>query len=358
MKMKTLAVSLGALTGAALCLSAVGLNAAAARPAQDLFAEEILAKGKGIKITRSQVDEAIIAFKANMAGQGRAVPEAMQAQLEAQMLERLLATQLLMAKATEEDKARGKEFGEKFFTDLKARAGSDEAFNRQLLTTSMKEDQVRNQVIEQAIVKEVIDREIKSKQTITDEQIKKYYDSNPERFDQPELVRVSHILFSTVDQITGQPLEEERKKEKKEKLAKLLERARAGEDFTALTKEFSEDPGVKENNGEYRFARAKDDPRRPMVPEFEVAAFALATNQVSDIVTTPYGFHIIKLHEKTPAQKLELAKVANDIKEALLRQEVEKQLEPYVEQLKKEAGVETKLPKPAKPDAPRTGDRK
>ena len=103
---------------------------------------------------------------------------------------------------------------------------------------------------------------------------------------------------------------------------------------------FSEDPGVKENKGEYRFARAKDDPRRAMVPEFEAAAFSMKTNQVSDLVTTDYGLHIIKLHEMIPAKKVDLKEVQGRIEEHLKQAALEKQMPAYFAQLKKDAGVE------------------
>ncbi len=118
-------------------------------------------------------------------------------------------------------------------------------------------------------------------------------------------------------------------------MEKLLERARKDEDFAALAKEFSEDPGSKSKGGEYTFARGQ------MVPAFETAAFSLKTNQVSDIVTTPYGYHIIKLYEKTAAQKLELAKVKDDLKDQLARSEVqEKKLPDYLKKLKVDANLE------------------
>ena len=97
---------------------------------------------------------------------------------------------------------------------------------------------------------------------------------------------------------------EEQKAAKRKEMEGLLKRARAGEDFAKLAKEYSEDPGSKDKGGEYTF------PRGQMVPEFEAAAFSLNTNQVSDIVTTRFGYHIIKLSEKIPAQKVEFAKVA------------------------------------------------
>ena len=97
---------------------------------------------------------------------------------------------------------------------------------------------------------------------------------------------------------------------------------------------------MKENKGEYKFTRAKDDPRRAMVPEFETAAFALKTNQVSGLVITDYGYHIIKLHEVTPARKLPYAEARERIKEYLAQVALERQMPAYFSQLKKDAGVE------------------
>ena len=77
-----------------------------------------------------------------------------------------------------------------------------------------------------------------------------------------------------------------------------------------------------------------------MAPEFEAAAFSMNTNQISDIVTTQFGYHILKLSEKIPAKKMELAKVNQDIKDYLKGQIVQKQLPEYMEKAKKEAGVE------------------
>src|SRR5205814_9296979 len=145
----------------------------------------------------------------------------------------------------------------------------------------------------------------------------------------------AHILLSTRDANTRQELSEEKKKEKKQQMEKLLERVRKGEDFAALAKEFSEDPGSKNQGGEYTF------PRGQMAPEFETAAFSLKTNQISDIVTTQFGYHIIKLYEKIPAQKLELDKVKDDLKEQLARNEVQDKMLPvYLKKLKQDAGLE------------------
>ena len=113
-----------------------------------------------------------------------------------------------------------------------------------------------------------------------------------------------------------------------------MKRARAGEDFSKLAKEYSEDPGSKDKGGEYIF------PRGQMVPEFEAAAFALGTNQVSDVVTTQFGYHVIKLSEKFPAAKVDFDKSASHIRDFLTQKKLQKEIPTYMAKLRKEANVE------------------
>jgi peptidyl-prolyl cis-trans isomerase C len=146
---------------------------------------------------------------------------------------------------------------------------------------------------------------------------------------------VQHVFLPTRDRQTEQELPEDAKLEKRRRMELIRERALAGEEFTKLVMEFSEDRGIKETRGEYTFARDA-----PFAEEFKAAAFSLGPGKISDVVTTPYGFHVIKLVERIPAQKIELDKVANDLKDFLTQQEVMKAMPEYFNQLKKDAGVE------------------
>jgi parvulin-like peptidyl-prolyl isomerase len=194
--------------------------------------------------------------------------------------------------------------------------------------------------MEQAVSEEVVTRELKSTITISDADVKKFYETNGQAFAQPELARASHILVSTRDSAGGLPLTAEQKQAKKLKAEKLLERVRKGEDFAKVAEEASDDPAVKQNKGEYKFAHAKDDPRRAMVPEFEKVAFSLKPGEISDIVATDYGYHIIKLHEILAPSKTPLAEATPRIRDHLLQTELEKRMTPYFEKLKTEAAVE------------------
>jgi parvulin-like peptidyl-prolyl isomerase len=311
-----------------------GTNAAA-KPADkltELFGDAVVAKGKGVEVKRSQLDSALISIKSAAAARGQPMAPEQMRMLEQQVLQRLIQIQLLLDKATEADKAKGKETAEKRFATILKRAGSDEALNRQLKSVGMTEAELRAKIAEEATAEAVLDRELKV--AVTDADVKKFYDENPTKFEEPEMVRASHILLGTLDSTTRQPLSDEKKAAKRKQAEDLLKRARAGEDFAKLAKEYSEDPGSKEKGGEYTF------PRNAMVPEFESAAFSLNTNQISDIVTTQFGYHIIKLSEKIPAHQVTLAKVADELKDGLKRRETEKLLPDYIEKLKKESNVE------------------
>jgi peptidyl-prolyl cis-trans isomerase C len=311
-----------------------GTNAAA-KPVDkltELFGDAVVAKGKGLEVKRSQLDSALISVKSAAAARGQTIPPEQVRMFEQQVLQRLIQIQLLLGKATEADRTKGKEAVEKQSALILKRAGSEEALNRQLKSVGMTEEELRAKMAEEATAQAVLERELKV--AVTDDEVKKFYDENPARFEEPEMVRASHILLGTLDSATRQPLADDKKAAKRKQAEDLLKRARAGEDFAKLAQEFSEDPGSKDKGGEYTF------PRGVMDPAFESAAFSLKTNQVSDIVTTQFGYHIIKLSEKIPAHQVLLAKVADDVKEGLKRQKMEKLLPDYMEKLKQDGNVE------------------
>ena len=191
---------------------------------------------------------------------------------------------------------------------------------------------------------------------MTESQVREFYDKNPSLFNEPELVRVSHILFSTQDATTGKELSTEQKLEKRRLAEKILERARKGEDFAGLVKEFSDDAPSKEKGGEHTISRAREDRSRAVVPEFEAAAFSLALHQVSDLVTTRYGYHIIKALEKIPSRPMAFARVETRIRRSLTLQEVEKELPGYVEKLKQTGRREIYKPESAGKSRPHYSD--
>jgi len=326
-----------------------------------LLGDPVLAKGKDVEVKRSQLDAEMLNVRAMASAQGRTIPPSDMSLLEREKLNELIAFQILLKRATDADKAEGKVRFEKLLARLKkdnklTDAEFDEKLAGQLKlqgTTRAEWDQQR---INQATVGVVLEQELKV--NVTDADAKKYYDENPARFEQPEQVRASHILISTRDTVTGKDLTDEQKQAKRKEIDALRKRAVDGEDFAKLAKEYSEDPGSKDNGGEYTFGRGR------MVPAFEAAAFSLETNQISDVVTTDYGYHIIKLGEKLPAKVITFDEVSDDLKDALRSKELQTQLREtdYLAKLIKGANVEILdeklkkagdlLPKPGSTNAP------
>lgn len=127
---------------------------------------------------------------------------------------------------------------------------------------------------------------LRSETKVTDDELRQYYEQHKEEYTLPERVKAQHILFRT----QGKSPEETEKI--KEKARGVLERAKKGEDFGALAKEFSDDSTAKSGGDLGDFGRGQ------MVPEFENSAFSLGVGAISDLVQTQFGVHIIKVNSK------------------------------------------------------------
>ena len=169
---------------------------------------------------------------------------------------------------------------------------------------------------------------MRARVTITPQDIESYYNSNVQQFQTPEQVRASHILLKT----EGKDEAAVRKQAED-----VLKQAKApGADFAALAKKYSEDDGSKANGGDLDYF-----PKGRMVPEFETAAFAMQPGQISDLVKSQFGFHIIKVVDKKPASTRTLDEVRAQIQETLAAQRVEQQITDRTRDL------DTRITKPA-----------
>lgn len=306
----------------------------ASNGSDSLFGDDVVARGKGVEIKRSQVEKAFTEFKASLAAQGQAIPEAKRTEVERQVLERLVHVKLLSAKAIDADKQKAREAAEKAYDEFKKRWPTEDAFNRQLISLGMAPSEFRAKIEEESLFKEVIERELKATINVTDEEARKFYNENGTQFEMPDRIRASHILILTQDPLTQQQFSDEQKKVKRQLAEKILGRARAGEDFAQLARELSDDPKSRDEGGDLGIIA-----RGRMVPEFDTAAFALNTGAVSDIVSTKFGFHIIKVTEKLPARKTPYEEAEKDIKSMLAVKATQKQLPDYLKKLRDEAGV-------------------
>jgi peptidyl-prolyl cis-trans isomerase D len=145
----------------------------------------------------------------------------------------------------------------------------------------------------------------------TEKEISDYYEDHQDKFHKDAQVKASHILFRV-----EQDAPEADAAKAKAEAEKVLEEARKPDaDFAELARKYSQDPTAAQNAGELGyFTRAQ------MTPAFAAAAFTMQPGQISDLVRTPFGFHIIKLEDAKPAETQPLEAVRNDIVEAVKRE--------------------------------------
>jgi peptidyl-prolyl cis-trans isomerase C len=143
-----------------------------------------------------------------------------------------------------------------------------------------------------------------------------------------ERARARHILIRVAPNAS--------KDERAAALKKIqdIQKQVKGGDFAELAKKYSEDPGSKERGGDLGYFSRGD-----MVDPFEKAAFSLNVGQVSDIVTTDFGYHIIRLEERKAATKFTFDDVKDDLKEYLFQQRAARKFEGYVKDLRGKADI-------------------
>jgi peptidyl-prolyl cis-trans isomerase D len=158
----------------------------------------------------------------------------------------------------------------------------------------------------------VNDKDIQGKVKVDDADIQSYYDKNRDQFRTPEQVRARHILIKTPAVGADGKIDQKGVDAARAKAQDILKQVKAGGNFAELAKKYSEDPGSAQNGGELPpFGKGQ------MVPEFEKAAFAQNPGQISDLVQTSYGFHIIQTEAKTPAGVKPLSEVKSQIEQQL-----------------------------------------
>ena len=168
------------------------------------------------------------------------------------------------------------------------------------------------------------------KVTVSDNEVKTYYDTHKDEFKTPEMVRARHILFLVEASAT-----DEAKKKVYEKAAETLKKIKAGEDFAKLASELSGDPGSKPKGGDLGFvARGKT------VKPFEDALFSLKTGEISGVIETKFGYHIIKAEEKKAASIESFEAVKEKIRQKIMQERVKSAVTAFIDKAMKDAKAE------------------
>jgi peptidyl-prolyl cis-trans isomerase C len=298
---------------------------ATAKPA----VEDKVASVNGSIITQEELDREVNLVSQRYAKMGRPMGETQINAIRGQVLESLISRELLYQEGQKKGIKIEKERLDAEYEGLKKRFTSEEEFKSRLSILKISEAEVKSQIERGLLIQELIDTQIAEKVVIPEKEVKGYYDSHPDSFKQPEQVRASHILMKVDPQVDASQKAAARKK-----LEELRQRLLKGEDFVVLAREYSEGPSSVKGGDLGYFGRGQ------MVKPFEDAAFALDIGELSDVVETRFGYHIIKVTGKKPETIVAYADIKERLQQYLKDEKVKQEVSEYVEALKTKAKVE------------------
>jgi peptidyl-prolyl cis-trans isomerase C len=290
---------------------------------------DVLAKVNGTAITRGEVDRAMKVLLAQKPSLQPLTAETTKQAQDATLTQLITAELLYQAGTKNEIKDLDKQV-EARIAEGKARFPSTAEFEKALKTNGLTEKELGDITRKDIVITKLVDTEIVAKISVPEEDIKKFYDENKDKYFKQEAgVRASHILISV-----DPKAKPEEKKAAKEKAEAIRKRLQTGEDFATLAKAESGCPSGKQGGDLGFFGHGQ------MVEPFEKAAFALKPGELSDVVETQFGYHIIKVTEKKDAGTVPFDTVKDKILNYLKNQKIQQALTTYTEELKKKATIE------------------
>lgn len=297
-----------------------------AQPDPDAMAATV----NGVKITSGEVDREL----GNMLMQYRnRIPpdqiESMIPMFKQKALESLVNMNLLKGAVIKEQISVEESSIEEKFAEVAGRFPDQEQFEKQLAMAGLTKEKLRSDIDQNLKIEKLLEEKLVVESEVSDEDISEYFEQNKETFKRPEEVKASHILISKSPDDS-----EEAKKEKQDKLSELRKQIIDGADFAELATAHSDCPS-KSKGGDLGFFT-----REKMVPPFSDAAFSLEKGEMSGIVETDFGYHLIKTTDKHEAGVVPLEEVKEDIKGYLTMQNEQDAFKKYINELSAVSDIE------------------
>jgi peptidyl-prolyl cis-trans isomerase C len=316
-------------TGAAASETAPAAAPAPLPPAKPVPAQlpDVVARVNGEAINKADLENAVKGLEGRAGGP---VPADQRDRVYRGVLDDMIAYRLLV----QEVKARKIIVPESDIdaqiAQIRSQFQTDAQFQQALTMQKMTLAAVRDDARSELGVGKLVETEIAGKIAVTPEAVTDFYQKNQDKFQQGARVRASHILIAVPETADAAA-----KQQAKTKAEAVLKDLKGGKDFAAAAKESSQDPGSAPSGGDLGFFE-----QGQMVPPFEQAAFALKPGAMSELVESPFGFHIIKVAEKQDARVVPLEEAKPKIDEFLSSQNRQTQTQAFVSTLKAKAKIE------------------
>lgn len=320
--------------GAALAVLGTTAGAAdKAAPAEKPAVKDtaaVVARVNGVGVSQGDFDRSWEYFlQRSGIPAGHADKDGKVVELRKQVLDRLVDEELLFQEAKNLKQLVGKEVVDAEIEKARTQFPTPEAFTEALHQNKLTEDGLRAVFIRNLTIQSFVENVLARDVAVSDAEVHDFYAGNQDKFDSPEQAHARHILVTVAE-----GADEKTRQTAQAKADDLLVQLKGGADFGELAKKSSDCPSASQGGDLGFFGHGQ------MVPEFDAAAFALKPGELSGVVTTKFGYHIIKLEEKKDAGLIPEADVAPRIREYLVAQKTGTAVEQKIKTLRESAKIE------------------
>jgi parvulin-like peptidyl-prolyl isomerase len=313
------------LTFLAMLIGASAVTAQTAAPDRGL---DEIARVNGVVITRREFQIEYRQAVDKHVDEGQPVNEAYIAPIRRAVIQRMVEEELLFQESRRLGIAVSPEELDDRIEAARARFDSESAFAQEIARLHMDESQYWRKLHRQMAIDRVIERQVMPSITLSEEEIRQFYDANPQRFKTPEKIRLSHIFIRfEPGENTDQPTQARRKMET------IAAQLTQGADFAALAKDYSEEPR-REYGGDLGYIE-----RGQILPQLETVAFELEVGETSPILTTGHGFHLLRVTDRKPGKVTTFEEAQPEIRQTLLQLKRDRAVKTYVDTIRKKADI-------------------
>lgn len=290
--------------------------------------EDIIVLVNETPITRHDLQMEADLLEAEMRHRNRILPRHQKAKLSRQLVENLIKRELLYQRAHQQKIGIRNRWVDKAIADLKADLKSSSGFKAYLKNAHINEKQLRARIQKGLIVHRLLHREVLRQIKVSEAEMQAFYRENPDFFRRKEQVRVRQILIAVDSQNDisnrGDALL---------RIQAIQNKLNAGGNFAALAIEYSEDKS-RAVGGDLGYLQ-----RNQMVDTFADAAFTLQIGEISDIIETRIGYHLIQMVDRIPPSQLAYREARTKIERTLRRNKEKKATNAYLAKLKRQASI-------------------
>ncbi|WP_373501053.1 peptidylprolyl isomerase [Desulfococcus sp.] len=309
-----------------------------AKPAANAASKEekpqnpVAAVVNGTKISRKALDRELTMVTQRMNSQGQQIGQEQFDKVRSNVLNNMIDRELLYQDALKNGIKVDSKAVDAQLDKMKKNFPGDDEYRKALEMMNTSEADLKANITQGMVIQQLIESKVTPQIQITDAQNKEFYDTHPELFKKPEQVKASHIL------IKAEPSAAEADKAAaRKKIEEVQAKLKKGEKFDALAKQYSECPSSEKGGDLGYFSRGQ------MVKPFEDTAYAMKPGDVSDIVTTQFGYHLIQVTDKKPESTTAYDETKTKIGNHLKQEKMIEGVNAYIQKLKADAKIEVLL---------------